>query len=357
MKDKLLSFLVLPSIMFALFLAFSPVGRVEAQTENKVTFCHADSGANKPYGPNALNVAVQALFNAGHDGHDGPVWNSTMTKDDSWGDIIPPFPYGDEQNYPGKNWTTEGKAIFNNDCQVTCKWDLSIYYDNPLCVEPPTPIKEDFKLTSMCKPSETEGRLRVRNQSDYDYPYVLTLYGTSTQFPGTAPANTDTLVDVPWTASSNTWILEIAGFSFRKAIGNNALCAPVMCKWNGELEADDPACPVDCQYDPTISSIDENCQAPLMCKWNEELEADDPACPADCQYDSTISSADKLCAPLDDDPDTEGVQDDTTKGTGVVLAATGPTDNIAVYVVELLLVAMLVTYSVFFTKTYLKNSK
>jgi len=30
MKDKLLSFVVLPSIMFALFLAFSPVGRVEA---------------------------------------------------------------------------------------------------------------------------------------------------------------------------------------------------------------------------------------------------------------------------------------------------------------------------------------
>ncbi|HNR53382.1 MAG TPA: hypothetical protein PKI16_02825 [Candidatus Dojkabacteria bacterium] len=340
MKDKLLSFVVLPSIMFALFLAFSPVGRVEAQAEKNREICHARSAHSNPYGPKKEYVDDDSIVgDSGHDGHNGPVWFEGITE--SWGDIIKPFDYGDGQHYAGKNWTTEGQAIFNNNCQ-------------PVVVA----IRSDFNLTSMCRPSETEGRLRVRNQSDYDYPYVLTLYGTDTKFNGTAPADTDTLVDVPWTDSSNTWILEIAGFSFRKAIGNNALCVPVMCKWDGELEADDPACPVDCQYDATISSIDESCKAPVMCKWDGELEADDPACPVDCQYDSTISSIDPLCAPKDDDPDTEGVQDDTTKkDTGVVLAATGPTDNTVVYMVELLLVAMLVTYSVFFTKTYLKNSK
>jgi len=76
-----------------------------------------------------------------------------------------------------------------------------------------------------------------------------------------------------------------------------------------------------------------------------------------CQYPGVTYADDPLCAPLDDEGEVLGAEDDATKDTGVVLAATGPTDNIVVYIVELLLVAILVTYSVFFTKTYLKNSK
>lgn len=340
MKDKLLSFLVLPSIMFALFLAFSPVGRVEAQAEKNREICHATSAHSNPYGHKKEYVDDDSIVgDSGHDGHNGPVWFEGITE--SWGDIIKPFDYGDGQHYAGKNWTTEGQAIFNNNCQ-------------PVVVA----IRSDFNLTSMCKPSETEGSLRVRNQSDYDYPYVLKLYGTSTPFTGTAPADKDTLVTVPWTASDNTWILEIAGFSFTKAIGNNALCEPQYERCSIVTE---PSFGTWSQW--TIDNENESqlvrtrsityydsVETGYVCDTSTGKETMDRPL---CEYEGATYADEKLCAPEDDKPDVLGEDDET----GVVLAATGPEDNAIVYVVELLLVAMLVTYSVFFTKTYLKNSK
>lgn len=342
MKDKLLSFVVLPSIMFALFLAFSPVGGVNAKVEevHKIKLCHATSAVSNPYGPKTEEIDDDAILTSGHDGHNGPVWNSTMTNDDDWGDIIPPFPYGDGQSYPGKNWTTEGQAIWNNNCQPVVE-----------------PIRSDFNLTSMCKPSATEGSLRVRNQSDLDYPYVLKLYKTSTEFSGTAPANTDTLVTVPWTASNNTWILEIAGFSFTKAIGNNALCEPQYekCSVTTTSYGDWSQWEIDNENESKLVRIRpityyDSVETEYVCDTGTGKESMDRPL---CQYEGATYADEELCVPEDDEPEVLGEDDET----GVVLAATGPTDNILVYVVELLLVAMLVTYSVFFTKTYLKNSK
>jgi hypothetical protein len=95
-----------------------PKGVVK-QNDNtcKVEICHRDSNVKKPYGPGRITVSVDAIDGEGandHDSHTGPVFNSSMTKDDVWGDIIPPVP-GYNEN--GLNWE-EGEATFDADCQT-----------------------------------------------------------------------------------------------------------------------------------------------------------------------------------------------------------------------------------------------
>lgn len=81
----------------------------------------------------------------------------------------------------------------------------------------------DFNLTSMCKPADNEGSLRIRNDSGYSQYYTLSLYGNPPAYTGTVPVG-DTLITVPWNSGSDTWILNIGGNSYTKAIGNNELC-------------------------------------------------------------------------------------------------------------------------------------
>jgi len=80
---------------------------------DKVTICHSTSAHANPY--NSMNPSKSADVQ-GHDGHNGGVYPSVP-----WGDIIPPFYYSCDSGictYPGKNWTTEGQAIWNNDCNI-----------------------------------------------------------------------------------------------------------------------------------------------------------------------------------------------------------------------------------------------
>lgn len=86
--------------------------QVRANPPEKVTICHASSSQTNPYVQEEPNKSADV---SGHDGHTGPVWFSGITV--SWGDIIPPFTYTGG-SYPGKNWTTEGQAIFNNGCAI-----------------------------------------------------------------------------------------------------------------------------------------------------------------------------------------------------------------------------------------------
>ena len=83
--------------------------------------------------------------------------------------------------------------------------------------------RSSYNLTSMCKTDAVTGNLRVRNTSGVEQSYTLTKYGTTLSYSGTALG--DVLVSVPWTKSSDTWVLKIDGHSFTKSIGNNALCA------------------------------------------------------------------------------------------------------------------------------------
>lgn len=92
----------------------------KANTEHRYTICHATNSATNPY------VMITVDYNsivkkAGHDGHDGPVAASEAVAADmksnkiSWGDVIPAIA---EHDYAGKNFTTEGILLLNNDCEM-----------------------------------------------------------------------------------------------------------------------------------------------------------------------------------------------------------------------------------------------
>jgi hypothetical protein len=89
----------------------------------KVTICHRTDSVVNPYQQETVD-ADSADGNTGNDNgqadhseHTGPVATSEAfaqaLKDahQKWGDIIPPH-----DNYAGLNWTAEGQAVYNNDC-------------------------------------------------------------------------------------------------------------------------------------------------------------------------------------------------------------------------------------------------
>ncbi|MFA5024974.1 MAG: choice-of-anchor K domain-containing protein [Candidatus Shapirobacteria bacterium] len=80
--------------------------------ESKIDICHASDSHSNPYIVNQPNKSGDV---SGHANHTGPIWYPGITV--SWGDIIPPFAYIGG-TFPGLNWTTEGQAIYNNDCNL-----------------------------------------------------------------------------------------------------------------------------------------------------------------------------------------------------------------------------------------------
>lgn len=78
----------------------------------KIDICHATDSQTNPY---IVNQPDKSADVGGHDGHNGPIWFFGVTV--AWGDIIPPFNYIGG-SYAGKNWTTEGQAIYQNDCNI-----------------------------------------------------------------------------------------------------------------------------------------------------------------------------------------------------------------------------------------------
>lgn len=111
---------------FIILQTISPLAALPAfaarPTDNpKVEICHRDNNVKKPYGPKKIEVDQSAVDGGGtedHSSHTGSVATSEAfaqtLKDahENWGDIIPPF-----DGFAGYNWTTEGQAIWNNDCQ------------------------------------------------------------------------------------------------------------------------------------------------------------------------------------------------------------------------------------------------
>lgn len=80
--------------------------------DHTIRICHATGSHGNPY---VNNQPAKDGTVGGHDEHDGPIWFPGITE--TWGDIIPPFEF-DGGSYPGKNWTAEGQAIWENNCNI-----------------------------------------------------------------------------------------------------------------------------------------------------------------------------------------------------------------------------------------------
>lgn len=78
---------------------------------HEITLCHATSSSGNPYIP--VTVDVSSASFEGHAGHDGPIWSEGI--EGGWGDIIPPFDFGEGLSYPGKNWPV-GADWASNGC-------------------------------------------------------------------------------------------------------------------------------------------------------------------------------------------------------------------------------------------------
>src|SRR3989344_5224541 len=70
-----------------------------------VQVCHATGASSNPYITTTISVnsAADCADATGHDSHVN--------------DIIPIFTY-ETCTYPGKNWTSENQAIWNNSCNL-----------------------------------------------------------------------------------------------------------------------------------------------------------------------------------------------------------------------------------------------
>jgi LPXTG-motif cell wall-anchored protein len=130
-----------------LFTAATPLaaGATQPSPEHQVTLCHATDSYSNPYV--SVTVDVASVQFEGHDGHNGPVFYADIPKHEQWGDIIPPFDYGDAGSYPGKNWTTAGQAIWNAGCAVAPPTTTT--------TEPPTTTTTEAPTTTTTQPPTT----------------------------------------------------------------------------------------------------------------------------------------------------------------------------------------------------------
>ena len=164
--------------------------------QHKITLCHRTDSYTNPYV--VITVDVASVQFEGHDGHDGPVFYPTIPKHQKWGDIIPPFDFGPGETYPGKNWTVDGIAIYNNGCAVppptttttttepptTTSTMTSTSTSVPSSTTAPSSTTTSLPLSSTTTPSTTSPSTTV--------PVTVTTAGgiTETTLPGATTTST-----------------------------------------------------------------------------------------------------------------------------------------------------------------------
>ena len=135
-----------PAVVAGMLLSVVVLGSVwaplaSAAPQDRVTICHRDRSVRSPYVRNTVDENSIIEPN-GHGTHTGPVFPAL-----GWGDIIPPFPYTDANGaaatYPGLNWDTEGKAIWN---APRCGVEF---------IRPPEPTESPTPSQTSTPPSET----------------------------------------------------------------------------------------------------------------------------------------------------------------------------------------------------------
>jgi len=109
LKTKTLPFIMTAALTVALVV---PTTIFAQQAPESVTICHATASTENPYVQQTPNIQNDGSLVGGHLDHTGPIYPAQ-----NWGDIIPSYQSG-EFSYPGMNWTDEGQAIWNNNCNI-----------------------------------------------------------------------------------------------------------------------------------------------------------------------------------------------------------------------------------------------
>jgi hypothetical protein len=96
------------------------------EQDGKITICHRTKSTVRPYTVNSISInAADGSLGQGkkdHTAHTGGVFdpNTTYTppmSGDQWGDIIPPYYWGNGNYFEGYNWP-DGQSIWENDCKI-----------------------------------------------------------------------------------------------------------------------------------------------------------------------------------------------------------------------------------------------
>jgi len=113
-----------------------------AQVVDKVTLCHRTNSNTNPYV--VVTPDVSGVIN-GHADHTGPVWDPSLKADHiKWGDIIPPFDYGDPNaptHFAGLNWDSAGQDIYYGNTA----------HSGPAVCATPTPPEQQYGSLSVVK--------------------------------------------------------------------------------------------------------------------------------------------------------------------------------------------------------------
>ena len=85
---------------------------------HKVTICHRNNDAKKPYVKESVDIASTGLLKSGHNDHTGDVFAAGMKDDhEKWGDIIPAYSYKISEHktftFKGLNWDGAGQAAID----------------------------------------------------------------------------------------------------------------------------------------------------------------------------------------------------------------------------------------------------
>ncbi len=151
-------FAAILAFAFIALLAINPVLATSPHydEDDEIDICHATGSDSNPYVENSPDIQNDGSLTGGHLDHTGPLFPSA-----DWGDIIPSYTHGDF-SYPGMNWTTEGQAIWENDCDIPETEECDPQEDED-CVTPtptPTPTPEPTQTTNQGGPGDglSDGR-------------------------------------------------------------------------------------------------------------------------------------------------------------------------------------------------------
>lgn len=108
-------------MLAAQFVAPLSVG---ATPTHKIDICHGTASYSNPYTKNNVDKSAADGISGNNNGngdhyseHQGPIFYTTIPQHTEWGDIIPPVKDAQGNTiHNGLNWTTEGQAIYNNNC-------------------------------------------------------------------------------------------------------------------------------------------------------------------------------------------------------------------------------------------------